>query len=260
MKDRIISVIVMLVLIVPVIYIGGLYYYIGCGLVASLAYKEVVQLPNFKNVPTFLKIFTSLFFIQIVFSGLLAGDFNSVNIYYIVCLYLVLILSSLFSKNGKFLINDALYLAGFLTFIGVSFAGLIFARRDIYEFLFLISIPIFSDSFAMVSGMLLGKNKLCPSISPNKTIEGSVCGLIASVILPLLIYHYLIAPVSIFSIGLVIILAIFSQLGDLIFSKIKRENKIKDFSNLIKGHGGVLDRLDSVLLVSIIYLVIMSII
>lgn len=121
---------------------------------------------------------------------------------------------------------------------------------------FMILTPIIaaflSDAFALFAGMLFGKHKLAPELSPKKTIEGSVGGFFGAVVgmvayglvlqlgfeltvryVPLIVYGLLGSLVS--------------QLGDLSFSYIKRQYKLKDFGNIFPGHGGVLDRFDSVI-------------
>lgn len=105
-----------------------------------------------------------------------------------------------------------------------------------------------TDTFAYIFGMLFGKTKLT-SISPKKTAEGSIGGIIGSVLLAIIFgkfiqYHSLISLVIISIFG-----SIIAQIGDICSSKIKRESGIKDYSNILIGHGGVLDRYDSVLFV-----------
>ena len=101
-----------------------------------------------------------------------------------------------------------------------------------------------SDTAAYFVGRFLGKHKLAPFISPNKTIEGSIGGLIFTVLFALIV-----AIMFKYSILLMVLLAIvvniFAQLGDLVESAIKRQAKIKDSGTLLPGHGGVLDRFDS---------------
>ena len=114
-----------------------------------------------------------------------------------------------------------------------------------------------TDVFALFGGMLIGRHKLTV-ISPKKTIEGSVVGSIIAVIIGTTYYVTLIGG-NIITIGLItLVLSILGQIGDLFFSLIKRENGIKDYSNLIPGHGGILDRIDSVIFVLITYVYIIQ--
>ena len=99
---------------------------------------------------------------------------------------------------------------------------------------------------------------MCKEISPNKTWEGSIGGLLAGSIISLIFYNFLISSIDIKLVIITIILSIVGQIGDLIMSKIKRENGIKDFSNILPGHGGILDRLDSSIFVVLAYALMMS--
>jgi len=113
-------------------------------------------------------------------------------------------------------------------------------------------IPFMSDACAMFSGMLFGKRKLAPGISPKKTLEGSIGGLaggtLAALLYGLIIGH--IMGVEVHFAALLIygcLGSAVSQIGDLSFSYVKRQNGIKDFGDIFPGHGGVLDRFDSVI-------------
>ena len=105
------------------------------------------------------------------------------------------------------------------------------------------------DSFALFGGMRFGKHKLAPLVSPNKTIEGCLCGALASIAAGVILYLLPIFPQ--FSLPVFVITALLSstlgQIGDLAESLIKRMIGVKDFSNLIPGHGGMFDRADSLL-------------
>ncbi len=101
-----------------------------------------------------------------------------------------------------------------------------------------------NDTFAYLVGVKWGKHKLVPKISPKKTIEGFIGGLIFSVLAGVLLQYYY-PQEGINWIIIALIASVCGTLGDLVESKIKREAHVKDSSNIIPGHGGFLDRLDS---------------
>ena len=104
-----------------------------------------------------------------------------------------------------------------------------------------------NDIFAYLTGKLLGKHKLFPRISPGKTIEGSLGGLVFTVIAMVVFSHYVSWLPKSAAAGMAAIAVIFGTLGDLCESMLKRQAGVKDSGKLIPGHGGVLDRFDSVL-------------
>jgi len=108
------------------------------------------------------------------------------------------------------------------------------------------------DTCAYCVGMLVGKHKMAPKLSPKKSVEGGIGGIIGAIILGAVyaacVNHWGDAGVSLLSYAIICgVGAIISQVGDLAASAIKRNHKIKDYGNLIPGHGGVLDRFDSVI-------------
>lgn len=111
-------------------------------------------------------------------------------------------------------------------------------------------VAFLTDAGAYFTGMAIGKKKAFPLVSPKKTVEGCIGGLVVG-ILSLLIYGIIIVSTSLNEVSFWILIlygtigAVFSQLGDLAFSIIKREFQIKDYGQLIPGHGGMLDRFDS---------------
>ena len=106
-----------------------------------------------------------------------------------------------------------------------------------------------NDTFAFLTGITLGKNKLLERISPKKTIEGFIGGIFFTVLAGVG-FSFLFVEYNIyFWIGFALIVSLFATLGDLFESLIKRTYKVKDSGNLIPGHGGILDRIDSLLIV-----------
>lgn len=147
--------------------------------------------------------------------------------------------------------------------ISVTLIGVLYIPFLLFHILYLdntkyiwliFTIAFGTDIFAYVFGNLIGKTKLSPNISPNKTIEGSIGGILGSVILSLIYsnIYQLMDPWKIVTISF--IASIIAQLGDLTASKIKRQTGIKDYGFIIPGHGGVLDRFDSIIFtVPVIY-------
>lgn len=120
-------------------------------------------------------------------------------------------------------------------------------------FIFFATVP--TDTGAYFGGMFFGKHKLAPSISPKKTVEGAICGIICCEIV-YLVYYYILQKFGIYFDLKQIMLyglgaSVVAQLGDLAASSFKRKCGVKDFSSLIPGHGGIMDRIDSFLFVSI---------
>ena len=112
-----------------------------------------------------------------------------------------------------------------------------------------------SDTCAYFSGYLFGKHKLIPEISPKKTVEGAIGGVLGATLIYVVIGVcadvFTSIEVNYFVLVLCgLVLSATSQVGDLIASMIKREHGVKDYSNLLPGHGGILDRFDSVLAIS----------
>ena len=105
------------------------------------------------------------------------------------------------------------------------------------------------DSFALFGGMAFGKHKLAPSVSPKKTWEGAICGALSSLAVGLVIYLLPVFPELSLPLCLItcFLASSMGQIGDLAESLVKRMIDIKDFSNLIPGHGGMFDRADSLL-------------
>ena len=165
---------------------------------------------------------------------------------------------TVFYKNNEYEMQDAIYLLGIILFLGLSFnIFLIIRLRNIKIFGFLILIPTLNDIFAYLIGSKFGKHKMCEKISPHKTWEGSLGGLLVGTIGSIVYYYFLIGNINLKVIAITIILSVAGQIGDLVMSKIKRENEIKDFSNLMPGHGGMLDRLDSTIFVFMTYMFLM---
>ena len=151
--------------------------------------------------------------------------------------------------------NFALTCLG-LAYCCVLLGFLALLSRDSVIVLF--SIVWAGDSAAYYGGRALGRHKLAPRISPNKTVEGAIAGLIASVIAGILMGRWLLEE-SIATLAIAALLsAVAGQIGDLAESALKRSAGVKDSSAILPGHGGILDRLDSLLFAAPVFFYLFS--
>ena len=243
-----------------------------------IAAREIEKVIGIKN--------KAIYYISLVFSGLvpLFYEFRpeleqrgivipvtAVVVIYCVVLFMLMLTDF---ENTKF--EEVASVIISTTFVPWSFSTLIFLndmsetypdKFDFHYDLFFILLGLFaawlSDSFAYFSGRFFGKHKLCPKISPKKTVEGSLGGILFCA-LSFLVYALVLERYAgvkpdyvVFIIGGIFTSAV-AQAGDLLMSAIKRSNGIKDFGRILPGHGGMLDRFDSVMAVSLILLLLES--
>ena len=255
MTKRVISAIVALLILVPIILKGGWIFNFAAYIISLLCLKEFIDAKSKKKPVPFIMGLMAYIFISLIIlvdvtssSTLFSLDFRVIAALFIAFLLPVV----LYHDQKKYSITDAFYMLGGVLFLGISMALLIMLRYiDLKIFVFLFTITITTDIFAYLTGMLIGKHKLLPEISPKKTWEGLIGGTIMGVFVSSMFYLTCIDP----NISILVLLAsctflsLLGQFGDLVFSAMKRYFGIKDFSGIMPGHGGVLDSLDSIIFV-----------
>ncbi len=265
MKTRIISAIVALLIFIPIFIKGGMLFDVAVFVLAVLGLKEFLEVKKSKKeMPFFIEFISYISLGLIIFFNSSNNYLLSVDYRMVAGLFLTFLIPTvLYHDRSLYSINDAFYLIGGVFFLGVSFSLFTLLRNEGMEILlYLLLISIFTDTFAYFVGMLIGKNKLLEDISPKKTIEGMIGGTVLSVIIASNFYYTVIdssLPLYII-IFMTTFLSIIGQFGDLVFSAIKRYYGKKDFSNIMPGHGGILDRLDSIVFVALGFMFFISLI
>lgn len=259
MKQRVTSAIILALIAIPLFIVGGMYFNFAFYIVGMLGLREFLKVKTAeKPFPDVVQFIAYLMLTLIYFNNTLRTDLSFAIDYRILsAVFLFLFVPVvLYHNEDEYNIKDAFYLLGGVFFLGTAMSLFYTFRKiglDVICYLFLIT--IITDSFALFTGSLIGKNKLVKEISPNKTWEGSIGGSVVGTFVSTVFYLTVVnSSASIFEVTLVtLLLTIIGQIGDLFFSAIKRNYGVKDFSNIMPGHGGVLDRLDSILFVMILF-------
>lgn len=245
MKTRIISACIMLPLLI-LVYLGGWFIWAAALIVALMGIREFYKGFEASGVkPSYAIAYVSIILLYCV-------KFFSAE-YYQTFITAWVVMAVMASMIYGFRVNERKLEDMTATLMGIIYVGffsyhivLISQYTDLLIWLVFLS-AFGTDIMAYFTGMAIGKHKLCPNLSPKKSIEGAVGGVVGSIIF-CGIFGWLAMPD--FFMGCLIIGlfgSVFAQLGDLSASAFKRQMGIKDYGNLIPGHGGILDRFDSVL-------------
>lgn len=238
---RTITALVLIALLVTILYFGGRVLQIAVLLFSLELSRELVAAFKHKgnNIPEHYILLACAFHFVVFEFGWPWFVAFTIPMFFLILYYL---------KEDEFTIEDMGISVLILIYVPTFLFPIMSLDKTRYLYLVFV-ISIATDTFAYLTGMAFGKHKLCPSISPNKTVEGALGGVIGTLICGLI--YCLIFNIEInFVHGLFIGLAsVTAQLGDLFASKIKRTTGIKDFGKFLPGHGGFMDRFDSMLLI-----------
>jgi phosphatidate cytidylyltransferase len=263
MKTRIVSAVIMALICIPLVLIGGIPFRIGVGVLGILAYKEILELKGIKNYPKVVIFLGLLVMEMLIYSNRdLVYSTIGLDYKYIVLSYLIMFIPVIpYYGTKKYTTDDAFKLTSFIMFLGIvlNLISNILIYEKMYFFL-IILVTVLTDSFAYFTGVAIGKHKVT-KISPKKSLEGYIGGVLMGTILTSIYYMTFIGNASLTHvIPVLLVLSIVCEVGDLFYSAIKREHDIKDFSNLIPGHGGILDRIDSLTFVTLAFVLLKGLI
>lgn len=288
MKKRVITGIVMGVVLIPIIWLGGWFM---AALATILAYIATYELTKMhcekreigKKYKYIIPFFSVLVVMLGCFSVLLPQYFDTTDLTFsLLSIFILFLVVSLFNKELK--TTDLFLFFGFILYGGLGIFLAIRSRfitevngfSNKYVGLILMGYvlltTVFTDMGAYNFGLLLGKHKLCPTISPKKTIEGAIGGSITGTIVGTLFlsiassqmgFNLLKIENAVLNIVVItlisLVITIFAQFGDLVASKLKREYEIKDYGFIFPGHGGVMDRFDSLIITGSIFVIVLII-
>lgn len=260
MKTRIITGIAILVVIVPFFVFFDTFA--GAALMMILGTLSVYELSSVSGLksrwPVIIPFYAAALGIPLlIFFEETRKDFLKfcAIIFFILAVYFLSV--AVFSR-GRLKVDDAALLFTMSFYALVSFNAIYMLRHEqngVYLFILPFLVSWATDIFAYFTGRLFGKHKLIPDVSPKKTVEGAIGGLVIAVAATVL-YAFVVGrigdlrPNYLLVISAGALMSITSMAGDLIASLVKRHYGAKDYSSLLPGHGGILDRFDSVLAAS----------
>lgn len=274
MKTRVITGLIIVVAMVAVLLLSTTPVFpITLALLAVIAMKEVFTVHSLEKtayltVPCYVAaalVPPVSYFLRVV-----KGDSELGSIMILAGVLVVLMMyvfgASVFAK-GK--IPYSTFASAFImvAYILVSFNAILLIRFIVDDTIGLLCLGLIligawvSDVFAYFTGVLFGKHKLIPEVSPKKTVEGSIGAIVFTTLATVLLGIIASAITGVCANYLVLalsgpVLSVAGQIGDLFASIVKREHGVKDYGNLLPGHGGIMDRFDSILATSIVTLVI----
>lgn len=252
MRQRVITAVVALILFIPVIIIGNIPLQVLAALLGAVGVYELFNMKGLevKSIEGVLAILgtTALILPRTTWYNFLPETVNSTTVYYLIVM--ILLMLPVFSKNS-YTFTDAAFPVLVSLYIGMGFQNFVIARETgLHILMYALFVVWSTDIGAYMVGRQYGKTKLAPHISPNKTVEGSLGGILSAVVVSAI--YLLFWPLNYNMLTMLILTVIFSmvgQMGDLVESSYKRFYNVKDSGNILPGHGGILDRFDSLLFV-----------
>ncbi|WP_164668964.1 phosphatidate cytidylyltransferase [Virgibacillus doumboii] len=252
MKQRIQTAVLAFIIFIPFVIFGGLSFTIFVYALATIGLIELLRMRKIGkySVPSILAV--ALLWI-ILYKD--PSDIIFFSKTEVIMLFVLFLLTYTVLVKNKFTFDEAGFILLSTIYVGMGFFYLLETRDGsnldgLFNIFYVLVVIWATDTGAYFAGRLVGKRKLWPKISPNKTVEGAIGGIVLACLVAV-IFH-IIQPVAesmLIVIGVTVLISVFGQIGDLVESALKRHYGVKDSGDLLPGHGGILDRLDSLLFV-----------
>ncbi|MFR2469598.1 MAG: phosphatidate cytidylyltransferase [Lachnospira sp.] len=252
MLKRIISGICLVIITAPALYFGGWFLYALCLFISLVGNYELLRVAGLEKSPLGICAYVS----TVVYYILLDSADNRYSMLVIVAAFLAMMTIYVFTFP-KYKAENIMW-----SFFGIIYVTMmlayIYETRRLDNGVYLVWLIFVSswgnDTFAYFTGVLIGKHKMAPILSPKKSIEGAIGGIVGATALGVIygsivstkMTEELVSPMLTFAVASCIG-AMLAIVGDLAASAIKRNYNVKDYGKLIPGHGGILDRFDSVI-------------
>lgn len=253
MKERVITAGLALIVFLPFVIIGNWPFTIFIYIIATIGLMELLRMRQIPliSVPGIIGMIALwLILLPQQLQLFPISQFSVIDLYTVIILFL---LAYTVLVRNKFTFDEAGFIVLTVLYVGVGFYFLLETRMGPNGFsniLFAFFIIWATDTGAYFAGRAFGKRKLWPDISPNKTIGGAIGGILTACIVAVIFHLVHPFPHSMLIVTLVTIFAsMVGQIGDLVESAFKRHYGVKDSGKLLPGHGGILDRFDSLLFV-----------
>ncbi|EOI00323.1 phosphatidate cytidylyltransferase [Enterococcus moraviensis ATCC BAA-383] len=256
MRQRVITAAVALVVFIPIIWYGGFVIELAAAVLAVVGVYELFRMKGLE-IASFEGVLSALGAVFLVLPKdqwffFLPEKADNFILFY---LTVMILLGGLVASKNMYTISQAGFPVITSLYVGVGFQNFVSARHTGFVVLLYALFVVWStDIGAYFIGKRFGKRKLWPEVSPNKTIEGSLGGILSAVVVAFLFLIFtpnkeLFAYNLPIMLAITVVFSIVGQFGDLVESSIKRHYDVKDSGNILPGHGGILDRFDSLLFV-----------
>lgn len=246
MKQRIIVGVLAGALFLAFLIIGRIPFVLFSALLGVLAFLECIHIVKIKRASLPGVVGSLAVFLMVIHPFIENHGFSYSIIGIVIALSLILLIVTVFSYQS-FSFEKAALTTFSTLYIGFAFMLLFEVRnKDLLLALFILILIWTADSGAYFFGKFFGKHKLIPHISPNKTIEGAIGGIVATFIISIILQLIIGFEDSTMNLMVItLLIAVFGPIGDLVESALKRHYNVKDSGAILSGHGGVLDRVDS---------------